>query len=575
MNAALRIGALAMLVECAWAQGSAQELASAAVQRWSKEQPDRTKGLSNVIRTDGQRAVLLLSGVPLTGNSGDDTILGIGFSGVYEAQAEGGRWTLGRRIPLEELGQILAHRLKVSVRPGRGVDVEDRMRIRVKGNDGFAARLNHKSILQPVKTGAGETRHHFGGGLLWVDIPPGETELALSYSLEVENDPKGANSGCFWQKAGHIRNQYFWHPYFDFGNPGDQAEFQVEAHIPMEYGLTTSLPQAERVEGEERIVQGKTVQPTMALTLAYDREWKILNENVDGVRLELLVTPDMRPEAAAIQQEFRRVNSLLAGRFGPLKSKYFAVVQARADEGNNWHFSSNQAVFAAGSPGLLTLNNEKVPAAPFSHEVSHQWTQGAGPAANLLREGWATYVESLMLEHEFGPDTARSFWSWHALAYFMQYDGKANLLEDENNAGIAYFKGPWLFRMLEEAVGSEAFQKAMADFSRRSLAGAATWEVLAECFQEQKAADFDARAFLLPWLKEKSAPHLTAQVDGRNVTIRQSEPYFILPVTVEATTPQGAERHRVWVRSSETAVRFAGDASSVRVDPDQLLLLRP
>ncbi len=169
MNAALRIGALAMLVECAWAQGSAQELAGAAVQRWSKEQPDRTKGLSNVIRTDGQRAVLLLSGVPLTGNSGDDTILGIGFSGVYEAQGAGGRWTLGRRIPLEELGQ--------------------------------------------------------------------------------------------------------------------------------------------------------------ALTLAYDREWKILNENVDGVRLELLVTPDMRPEAAAIQQEFRRVNSLLASRFGPLKSRYFAVVR--------------------------------------------------------------------------------------------------------------------------------------------------------------------------------------------------------------------------------------------------------
>ena len=574
MKNGLRIGMLAMLAARAWAQGSAQELASSALQRWSGDQADRIKGLSSVIGTDGQRAILLLSGVPLTGNSGDDTILGIGFSGVYEALTEGGRWKLGRRIPLEDLGQILAHRLKVSVRPGHGVDVEDRMRIRVKGRNGFAVRLNHKAVMQPVKAGSAEVRHQFGGGLLWVDVAQGETELILRYSLEVESDPKGANSGCFWEKAGHIRNQYFWHPYFDFGNPGDQAEFQVEARIPKEYGLTTSLPQAERVESEERIVEGKTVGPTMALTLAYDREWKVLNENVDGVRLEVLVTSDMRPEAEAIQKEFRNVYSLLASRFGPLKSKYFAVVQARADEGNNWHFSSNQAVFAAGSPGLLSLNHGRVPAAPFGHEVSHQWTQGAGAAANLLREGWATYVESLVLEREFGPGAARHFWDWHALGYFMQYDGKAKLVEDENNSGIAYFKGPWVFRMLEEAVGSEAFQRAMAEFSRRSLAGAATWETLAECFQEQKVKDFDARAFLLPWLNEKSAPHLTSQIDGQTVTIRQSEPYFILPVTIEAETPQGTGRHRVWINGSETAVQFAADVSGIRIDPDELLLLR-
>jgi hypothetical protein len=35
--------------------------------------------------------------------------------------------------------------LKVSLRPRHGVDVEDRLRVRVKGSHGFAARLNHRA----------------------------------------------------------------------------------------------------------------------------------------------------------------------------------------------------------------------------------------------------------------------------------------------------------------------------------------------------------------------------------------------------------------------------------------------
>ena len=113
----------------------------------------------------------------------------------------------------------------------------------------------------------------------------------------------------------------------------------------------------------------------------------------------------------------------------------------------------------------------------------------------------------------------------------------------------------------------------MTDFSKRSLAGAADWETLAACFQKQNVPDFDARRFLLPWLKEKRAPRLTAQTQGRTVTIVQSEPAFVLPVTLEAATSQGIERHLVWVRESRTEVQFADVVSTVRIDPDEVLLL--
>jgi len=115
----------------------------------------------------------------------------------------------------------------------------------------------------------------------------------------------------------------------------------------------------------------------------------------------------------------------------------------------------------------------------------------------------------------------------------------------------------------------------MTDFSRRSLAGAAGWETLADCVQKQNVPHFDARQFLLPWLKEKRAPRLSVQTQGRTVTIVQSGPLFVLPLTLEGATPKGTERHLVWIRDSKTEVQFAGEVSGVRIDPDQVLLLAP
>jgi aminopeptidase N len=267
------------------------------------------------------------------------------------------------------------------------------------------------------------------------------------------------------------------------------------------------------------------------------------------------------------------VHSLLASRFGEPGGGYLAIVQLRADSQKGWHFNSNQGVFSGGSSASPSTK-EPSPQASLGHEIGHLWTQGAGPAASFLREGWATYVESMVLQQEFGAATVQRFWKEHAHEYFQDYDGKRSILEDQYNSNLNYDKGSWVYRMIEEAVGRDGFTKAMTRYSRRSLAGEATWEVLAECFQELGTPDWNARAFLLPWLKEKRAPHLTAQVDGHRVTIRQDEPFFQLPVTVEAKTAQGTERHRVWIRGREAVTEFSGDITEPRVDPDDVLLLR-
>jgi len=581
----------------AWCQSTPAELATAVVKRWTgtsesdfaavfsfpegretfsemaQAQFDRIGGLAEVIRTDGGKAILLISGVPLLENSGDATIEGRGFSGLYEARADGGRWALVGRIPLDSLGQILAQGLSVRVRPADGIDVQDEIHIRVQGNNGFAMRLNYNANLRQVKAGKSAVKYLFGGGLLWVDVPPGETQLTLTYSLTVEEGPNETNSGCFLQKAGHVRNQYFWHPFFDFSSAGDQADFKIEVKIPKEYRLSTSLPQTEHIDGATRVIEAKSVRPTFALTLVYDREWKVITEQIGGLRLELFLTPEFKPSPAAVVDEVRSVYSFLSGRFGVPKADYLGIVQARSREGNGWLFASNQVVVAAGWPRVFSTKGG-FPRAFLGHEIGHLWTNGSGAAANFLGEGWATYVESLVLAQEFGTDTVQQFWKKEAEDYFENYDHKASILEDANNGGVAYSKGAWVLRMLEEAVGEDVFRKAMSEYSLRSLAQAAGWEVLAECFQHHGIQGFDARAFLEPWLREKSAPRLTAETKERSVILHQVEPFFILPVTIEVTTPRGSERRRIWIREDQAVISFDDNVSNPLVDPDGLLLLR-
>lgn len=82
------------------------------------------------------------------------------------------------------------------------------------------------------------------------------------------------------------------------------------------------------------------------------------------------------------------------------------------------------------------------------------------------------------------------------------------------------------------------------------------------------------RPFLSPGMAyRKAGPHVTTQIAGRALTIRQEPSVFEFPLVVETSTARGPERQRVWIKGPETVVTFSADVFDLKIDPDESLLL--
>jgi hypothetical protein len=556
-------------------------------------------GAGRVLAVEGERAVVLLSAHAEFTNSGDETILARAFSDLFEAYRAAGGWRLGDRVPMDAGNRILAHSIGVEVQPGVGLVVRDTMEVEVGSRYGFRARLNHRARIDGVTVDGREASSVFGGGLLWIDIPatgaggagggaggavgagpaagPGarRATVVLDYRLDVARDSAAsANSGRFEADYGHVRNQYFWHPFFDFNSEGDRAFFRITARAPTGFRVVTSVPQTDTGVDGVRVVRGRSDRPTFALTLMYDREWEVATRDLPGLRVEIFATPEFRPSAAELAAAVGRAYRVLSDRFGEPSSGYVAAVQGRARTASGWHFRSNDLIVGGSERGPISRGGG-LARAWLGHEVAHGWTEPTGPAANLLSEGWAMYAESLILADEYGPDAATALWEGFRNVYMSRgFEGTASVMHDPNNAGVSYYKGAWILRMLEHRIGTSAFQAGFRAYMSIPPGRPAGIEEFVAAMSE--AAGSDVAPFLRPWLEEKVIPDVRARMEEGRVVLVQEGPGFTLTLDLELETAGGLVRRRVELAGRETVLdtRDLGPVVGVRIDPDRHYLIR-
>jgi Peptidase family M1 domain len=554
------------------------------VQRAVEGKSTREGGLGRVLSVHGDRAVLLITGTVHEGKGrglstgGDETNTARRFSGLYEAHRSGDQWRLVRQIPFDTLNVIRTQTLHVEIVPGTESRIVDTLGVTIGNPYGLALRLNNAARITRVTLDGRPGDYAFGGGVLWIHAPKRvsarlRSRLALTYSIPAESDSVKA--------YGAMHNTDAWHPFFNYDSGNDLAPITVTATIPAEYQLTTTVPQTERVENGKRIVHGVSGRPQFLLALIYDRDWKPGMTTVNGLHFETFLPPDFRFSRDTLARVAGREYAYLRRRFGEPKNptNYQAAVEDREIHGSGFAVRMNDAAVSGDHATFLDDPNLG-PSYAYAHEISHMWTMNAsGPAANFLREGWATYAEALMLGLTYGPDMERAFWERNETGYFAgkRFEGKMSILGNPDNGRIHYTKGSWILRGLNAALGDSVFDRGMREYIARCGLGPDGYEELIAAMSH--AAGHDMGAFIMPWLKGKYVPDVDATVNAGRLIVTQSQPdiIFDLPLDIELTSASGVVRRSVHLTTHADTLDISelGAISRVRVDPDHKFLLRP
>jgi len=530
-----------------------------------------------VLRNNGDEALILLGAWPVIGNWGDETAVGRGFSGLYLAGRDADGWRLKQALPADAGNRIERQALVAEIDPTTGMHLVDTLTVEV-GEAGFGAVLNRKAEILDVRVDGRSLPHLSAGSYIWVDASPGSgAKLVIDYRLPLAADTvDGANSGRFGPHYGHVRNQYFWHPFFDFGSQADRADFDVTVRAPAQFRIVTDLPQTDSVQGNSRVVHARSERPTFGLTMTYDDGVKAIEQSMPGgARAQLFLMPDTDPSPDTIMAVVRRSFQVLSDAFGPPQSRYLVITQLRQRPGRGWSFRSNDMIASFGGPGP-TDRGGVVPRAWLGHEVSHGWTFPTGPATNFLAEGWATYAESLLLADRYGAGAAADFWESERVFYEKRdFEGKARIDEDENNSGVAYYKGSWILKMLHDRLGEDAFRRGMMAYMASPEGSPAGLPEFAAAMTN--AAGHDIHAFLNPWVQGTRIPDFTATIEPSRVVIRQrQDPLFQLDLDVDVVTAAGRTRRTIAIngRTSTLSTTDLGEVGDVVLDPDHKLLIR-
>jgi len=534
-----------------------------------KEKITTQSGKSRILSIKGNTAYVFLSGLFLYGNSGDETNLSTKYTGMYRFTFSDGSWKLDERIGIDRLNLIKRQDLDIVVKPEAGIAITDTLNIDINDQLGFAVKLNHRAKLGKVLLNGSAVDYLFSGGMLWINSKPKRNQqLIIQYAIEVEKDEENKNSSYFGSLYGHLRNQYFWHPFFSFSSPNDRAEFTLRCRIPESFQLSTSLPQTDSISQDERIIFARSESPTFGLSLYYDKNWEISTHKKNQVIVMIYATADFVPGKEVMYEQFSTNYDILRKEFGDPISNYFGIVQDRTG-GNGWKNRANSVV-VAGQSGSYLITDKPNPRAVFGHEVAHGWTSPTGPATNFLMEGWATYAESVLLRSAYGDSIVPLFFYSQKQNYLNgNFDGKKSLWDDYSNSGISYSKGAWLFYMLENQLGREKFSAGM-----RRFIGAGKQTIQSFIREMSRAADKNMESFLLSWLKSDHIPSLKVDSSKSKIEILQVGEPLPFQLEVQVMLKNGQRLNKVLdFRSSTRSLTIKeGEIESFILDPNQKLL---
>lgn len=539
----------------------------------------KTGGRYEVLEEKGDKATVLLTGKVITGSdSGSETFYSSYYNGIYELSRKGGVWAIEKKVPIGQENRIFKHSISVDVLPDSGVHVIDTLSIEIGNKHGFWFSLNNDARIKTLTLNNNKTDYAADNGIVLLKTEKkGKHQLKIEYFLPVLNkDRYRIDYGFFNDTLGKMRNAFNWHPLFSHDNLNDQAFFKIHARIPKQYHLTTSFPQRVEVQDSVRHIYGASAYPTHYAAIYFDRNWSPQHVTYKGFNIDLFVSKDFRPSPDTLLPLVKETYDLLTEKFGPPYSNYLGLVQDASTRYSSWQTRANDIITSSRS-GTMTIYLKPFPRANIQHEIGHGWTAPTGIGRMFLVEGWANFLEIYFLKKYFGDSSANAYYNINRKYYYeFKLDSTVSLWNDVNNSGVSYSKGMWLFRVLNELLGAEVFEKGMREY--RQIPQGEQRDIFAFSKSLSKAAGKDVWYIIEPWMKSKTIPTVSATLKGKKLIVSQIGEVFVFPLEIRIVQEGKTLLKRYVIKDQQNEFTIpelqANAEASITIDPDSNALIK-
>jgi len=245
--------------------------------------------------------------------------------------------------------------------------------------------------------------------------------------------------------------------------------------------------------------------------------------------------------------------------------------------------------FTTKTPRSLRYNIPQNKEETLTHEIAHQWFGDSVTEATWadlwLSEGFATYFAGLFLQRNESEAVFRAYMKKNAEEYLAYEKQKRTPMHDTETEDLFallnknnYEKGSWVLHELRGILGDKIFFAGLKIYYDRHQGSVANSDDLRAAFE--KASGKDLKDFFDRWIYAAGHPVYKiswSPAGAKNITLKltQSQPdeAFLLPVTVEILTVNGARRVQIVPTGKESTLKISSARpKKIIIDPDGYIL---
>ncbi|MCP5367954.1 MAG: M1 family peptidase [Hyphomicrobiales bacterium] len=354
---------------------------------------------------------------------------------------------------------------------------------------------------------------------------------------------------------------------------------------PFDYRLTVAAPAGQRAVVPGRLVREDTGGD--GTTAVFESEYpddhiplfagpyRVTERRHGGLRLRTYFHAGLEDLADGYLDQAARYLDLYGQWIGAYPFSAFHMVSSPLPVGLGFRNLTYM--------GIRVLRLPFIRFTSLGHEVLHNWW-GNGVLVDYAGGNWCEGLTTYMADYTFalqrGADRARDKrLDWlrdYAALPAARETAVRDFVSKAHDAAqvVGYNKVAFIFHMLRERLGAEAFDAAIRRFWDANKFRAAGWDDLRRAFET--ASGTDLGVFFDQWVDRVGAPALrlekAAVLPGNRVrfTLAQDDPPYALRVPVRLDTAAGPEDHVVDLAGGARTFTLAATAppTGLAVDPD-------